>query len=283
MRSIWNGALEMGPLVIPVKLLSGMVSDEDRVPVHQVRKSDAGRIRMKRYAEPDGPDGPEVPYSEIVKGYQTPNGQTVLLTKDDFEKAYGGASRQAKILMFADPGPLPRAAHESSYYLQPGDHGERSYQMLAEALTRAGKAAVVEFTLRDRKSLGLLYPDGNGYLVLERLNWAADLHTPEFAAPRPGISETDAALADQMIAMWSGEFRWEDYEDTGAKALADLVAGRIETGQVAGTPETPHSAVPMGLAEMLTASVAAAKAAKGPKAPARKPRARKPAAVKQAA
>src|SRR5690606_41808112 len=45
-------------------------------------------------------DGQEVPYSEIAKGYQLPNGETVVLTDEDFEDLPLNTTRMVDVLQF---------------------------------------------------------------------------------------------------------------------------------------------------------------------------------------
>src|SRR5438034_9147831 len=79
MRSIWKGTVSFGLVTIPVRLYSA--TEEKDVAFHQVRRSDGSRIRYKRVA---ASDGEEVPYSEIAKGFELPDGETVVLTDEDF-------------------------------------------------------------------------------------------------------------------------------------------------------------------------------------------------------
>jgi DNA end-binding protein Ku len=169
-------------------------------------------------------------------------------------------------------------AHESTYVVQPSGKGaEQAYAVLAEALRRSGKMAVVSVAVRKRAALALLYPGENGYLVLERLQWAASVGTPPFEAPA-GAPEDMIEAAQNLIGLSAKPFDWTAQEDTSAKALAGVIQAKIETGQVTGTPVAPGTgASPAGLMAALAASVEAAK----PKPAARKPRARK--TIKEAA
>jgi len=276
MRSVWDGAISFGMVVIPVKLLPA-TSDSGGLELHRVRRSDGSRVKMRRYAEADGPDGPEVPWEDTVMGYETGNGTTVLVEESDFTLAYGEKNRAARVITFIPAGSLPRVAHESTYYVQPGKGGDGAYALLAEALKRTGKVAVVSVAVRARQALALLYPDERGYLLLERLQWAADVGTPPFEAPS-GVSEDQVEAAENLIALSSAPFDWAAQEDASASALADVIARKAETGQVVGTPTAPGTgAAPADLMAALAASVEAAK----PKPPARKPRAGK--AVKEEA
>lgn len=261
---------------IPVKL--GTAVSEDKLPLHQVRRKDASRIKLKRVAEADGQ---EVEWADLTMGYETGSGQTVLVEDADFEAAYGEKSRDAKILMFVDlGGVVPRRAHDTSYVVQPGPGGERAYELLAEAMTRAGKVAVVSIAVRQREALAMLYA-ADGYLILERLQWAANVKQPDFAAPHTEIGEAEISLAQNLVTSMSGTFDWQARTDTSMEKLSAVIQGKVENGQLTGTPKAPGSnPAPLNLAEALKASVAAAKATQKP---ARKPRTRKTATEVKAA
>ncbi len=268
MKSVWTGTLGFGMVVIPVKL--GTAASDNRLPLHEVRRSDGSRINYRRFA---AADGEEVPYSEIRKGYEAGDGTVVLLEDADFELAYGQKNRAAKITGFIPAGTLPRLAHDQSYYVQPEPNGEQAYELLAAALRRSGKAAVVSFAMRQREANAMLYATDDGYLVLERLRWAADVKRPDFAAPSGKVTEEQVEQAQNLIGLSTGEFSWDAAADESAQRLAEVVQAKISTGQAVGTPAAPGTGAPANLEDMLRASVEAARAAQ---APVRKTRARRP-------
>jgi len=280
MRSIWAGTVGWGMVSVPVKL--GTAVSEDRLPLHRVRRSDGSRIRQQNIAEADGAP---VPRADIRTGYQAGNGQVVVLEKEDFERAYGEKNRTARILAFVPADSAPRTAHETSYYVQPDAGGEKAYALLARAMEEAGKAAVVSVAVRQREALGMLYPDGNGYLVLERLHWAAEVRTPDFPAPAPHLEPAETAMAASLVSELSGPFDWSAFTDQTQEKLNTVIQAKLETGQVLGTPSAPAPGAatrPEDIMAVLAASVAQAKAERAPE-PVRKPRARKTAASEKAA
>lgn len=281
MRSIWTGTLGWNMITIPVKL--GTAVSDGGLELHQFRKGDGSRIRFRRTAEADGAD---VEYGDVRKGYELGSGQVVLLEDADFELAYGAKTRQAVIQAFVPGNSAPRLAAETSYYVQPDKNGDRAYALLAEAMKRTGKAAVMTIAVRQREAMGLLYATEDGYLVLERLHWASEVKRPDFAAPRAGLTEAGIDLAENLITQMSGTFNWAAFEDTSAQALMDVIQAKAETGQVTGTPPAavPGAATPPGdIMAALEASVAAAVAARAPAPVARRPRARKAVTAARAA
>lgn len=258
-RSMWSGTIGTGMLVLPVKL-SNAVSG-DGLELHRYRTSDGSRIRMNRVAEADGKD---VAYADTSQGYELADGTVVLLTDDDFAKAFGEKSRTAKITQFVDEDALPRTAAGASYYVQPGKGGETAYALLNTAMNNTGKAAVVSIAIRQREAYALLYAQGD-YLILERLHWGSDVKLPEFAAPAPVLDASLVALAENLVNEMSAPFDWRSVPDENEARLAAVVQAKAETGQVTGVPAPRAAAVPPAdLAAALLASVEAARAAKDP-------------------
>src|SRR5580692_9637677 len=93
MRSIWKGTVSFGLVSIGVKMYSA--TEEKDVSFHQVRRSDGSRIRYRRVAE-----GEEVPYSDIAKGFPLPNGETVVLTDEDFADLPLPSARVVDVMQF---------------------------------------------------------------------------------------------------------------------------------------------------------------------------------------
>lgn len=266
MRSIWSGTLGVSVIALPVTL--GSAVSEAKSRVHKVRRSDGSRIKYRGFAEADGQ---EVPYGETVRGYELDDGRMVILADADFERAFGPKSRDAKILFFTDPAQVPRTAHDASYYVQPGKGGEKAYALLAEAMSRTGRVAVVSFALRDREALGILYPTANGeYLVLERIQWHADVRQPDFAPPMHAAypSEAEISQAESLVKALTEEFDWPAYTDQATVKLAEVAAEKAAAGQGVSEPARPAAApATVDLATALRESLAAVKAAKAAKAP----------------
>lgn len=257
MRAMWSGSFGISLLTIPVKL-GAAVSDGD-LKLHQHRRSDGSRIKYLRVAEADGA---EVPYSEIVKGAETADGSVVLLEDKDLEQAFGEKSRNAKILMFTDPANIPRIAAGKAYVVQPDIGGEKTYALLAGALARTNKVAVVQIALRQRERLGLIYAD-EGYLYMESLEWVDDVRKPDFEAPDTEVTDAEAAMADQLVEQMSSNFDFSAYHDESKLRLAELVAAKAEVGQVFSGPTTGTNSMHIpDVTAALSASISAMKAAK---------------------
>jgi DNA end-binding protein Ku len=263
--SVWNGSLSISLLNVPVKLVPG--TGDGEIELHQYRKADVSRIRFKRYAEADGADGAEVPWSELSKGYETGDGSVVLLGKEDFTAAYGEANKVGEIMMFTHIESVPRMASAKSYIIKPNIGGERTYSLLVAAMKSADKVAVLKYAMRERFNLAMIYVKDN-YLVLEQLLWSDDVRTPDFAVPENTWSETEVKQAVALIDSMTDNFNFEAQHDDARAKLDAVVQSKIEGGHA--TAPT-RSAVDKGTQQFadvmagIQASLAAAKKVPAPR------------------
>jgi DNA end-binding protein Ku len=272
LRSIWTGAIQLGPLILPVKL--GSAVKDNKLGLHMVRESDGSRINFKNIAENDGA---EVPYDKSAKGYDTPDGSLVVLGRKDFEEAFGPKNRTATVLMFTDASNVPPMATKTSYWVQPGIGGERSYALLAQVLRESGKVGVITFAMRQRMAAAVLRPH-EGYLALEALEWDADLIKPDFTVPAQTGTETELNLTRQLVEAATSKYDHTAQHDPSREALAAVIQGKIERGEVIAAPPRPDNVgQPQDLTAMLTAAVEAQKPKPEPAAP--KQRARRKSAA----
>src|SRR5436305_7838522 len=83
-RSIWNGTIRFALIAVPIKVHSA--TDDKSIHFHQVHAADGARIKQKRICSKEGK---EVPYKQVVKGYEVRNGEYVVLTQDEINAAAG--------------------------------------------------------------------------------------------------------------------------------------------------------------------------------------------------
>ena len=176
MRSIWKGALSFGMIHIPVRLYSASKSRELKFKL--LHKKDLSEIRYARICKADGK---EIPWEEIVKGYEYQKGDYVVLTEEDFEKADIKKTRTIEILDFTDENEIDTLYYSSPYYLEPEKGAGKAYALLREALKRSKKVAVGRFVFRHHEHLGVVRPHGD-LLVLHQLRH--DPHSGTFPAHR---------------------------------------------------------------------------------------------------
>ena len=268
MRSIWSGAITLSLINIPVHL--GSTTKDNGLSLRLVRQSDGSRIKYPKIAEADGK---EVPWHEIGKGYDAPDGSLVVLSQDEVRNVHGEKNRTAEITMFTDAGNIPPLAVKSSYWVEPETGGAKTYALLAGALQDAGEVAVLTFSMREKEAVAILRAH-DGYLALETLEWDANMVRPDFAAPPQTASKADQELAAKLIADMTGKYDHTTQVNKSDDAVMAVIQGKIETGQVIKPPASP-GAPRRGMPADLTASLqAAVDAQKGKVTPKRTTRAK---------
>ncbi|MCW2681023.1 MAG: Ku protein [Frankiales bacterium] len=265
MRSIWKGAISFGLVTIPVKLYSATELKE--VSFHQVRRSDGSRIKYKRVA---AVDGEEVSYGDIAKGYELSNGETVVLTDEDFKDLPLTTSRAIDVLQFVPLDELDPIFFEKSYYLEPDKAGTKPYVLLRDALEQSGKVAIVKVALRNRESLAALRVR-DGVFVLETMLWPDEVRKPDFGFLDEDVEvrPQELVMAGSLIDTLTGEFDPSEYKDGYREALQAVIEAKVEGREVVQPTEAqPTSGTVVDLMAALRASVEAAKKGRSAEEPA---------------
>jgi DNA end-binding protein Ku len=278
MRSIWKGVVSFGLVTIPIRLYSA--TEEHDVPLHQVHEKDGARVRYKRVCEAEGT---EVAYSEIAKGYELPDGDTVILTDQDLKSLPIASSRTIEVMRFVPDEQIPGIYFSKSYYLQADGPGLKPYVLLRNALAGAGSSALVKVALRQRESLAILRPYED-VLLLQTMLWPDEIRSTESIAPPDDIDvrPQELQMAQSYIDALVGDFEPEEFSDEYAEALRSLVEAKAAGREVTRVAEpAARTGEVIDLMAALEASVAEAKAARaGKAAPARSGTPAKKAAAK---
>ncbi|MER7560148.1 Ku protein [Nocardioides sp. NPDC126508] len=266
MRAIWKGAVSFGLVSVPVKLYSATESHD--VSFRQVHQADGGRIRYQRICSIDGE---EVPYSEIAKGYETEDGEMVVLTDDDFANLPTTSSREIAVEKFVPSDQIDPMLFEKSYYLEPENTGIKPYALLRQALLDADRVALVTVALRQRTTVAALRvrPTDNGdVIVLQTMMWPDEIRVPDFKVEAGEIKDSEIKMANMLVETLAGDFHPEEFSDDYADAVEEMVQAKIEGGEVERTPtSTKTSGEVVDLLAALQRSVAAAKKSRGEEVP----------------
>ncbi len=278
MQAIWKGAISFGMVTIPIKVFSA--TEEKDISFRQVHVADGGRIRYKRICSIDGE---EVPYSDIGKGYEMPDGRMIVLEPDDFADLPLTSKKVIDVLEFVPADQVDPLYLGKSYYLAAdGGPGAKPYVLLRDALEGSELYALVKVALRSRESLGLLRTVDN-ILILQVMLWPDEIRDAAFAAPPEDVEirSQEKAMASSYIDTLRGEFNPDQYHDEYRTALEQVVEAKA-----AGVPlpaesdeEETEGAEVVDLVAALRASVEAAKARRAGTgdAPAKKTAAKSPA------
>ncbi len=260
MRAIWKGAISFGLVTVPVKLYSATESHD--VTFRQVHAKDGGRIKYQRVCSLDGE---EVAYADIAKGYETDDGEMVILTDDDLADLPVSSSKEIAVEKFVPSDQIDPMLLEKSYYLEPDSAGVRPYALLRDALRESDRVAVVTVSLRTRTTPALLRVRDD-VLVMQTLMWPDEIRAADFPileeAGTPKKQELQ--MAQMLLETLAGDWDPSDFEDDYAGAVEALVAAKREGGEVTRTqPEEASAGEVVDLLAALQRSVEAAKTSRG--------------------
>ena len=281
MRAIWKGAVSFGLVSVPVKVYAATESHD--ISFRQVHAKDGGRIKYQRICSLDGD---EVEYADIAKGYETEDGEMVILSDDDLAELPAVSSREIAVEKFVPRDQIDPMLFEKSYYLEPEKTGAKPYALLREALLETDRMAVATVALRQRKTIAVLRvkPTDNGdVIVLQTMMWPDEVRTPDFSVEAGDVKPAEVKMAHMLVETLAGDFDPEEFEDDYAEAVQALVKQKIEGGEIKRTPtSTKSSGEVVDLLAALQRSVAAAKEARGEEPAEEKPAPKRKAAKKSA-
>jgi DNA end-binding protein Ku len=258
-RAIWSGSISFGLLNVPVKLYSAV--SRKQISFRELRESDGSRIRHKRVAESDGE---EVPYEEIVKGYELAPEQYVVLTRDELEDLDPKKTKAIEIEDFVDLDQIDPIYFVQPYYLAPDKSAERAYALLVKAMKDERKVAVARFVLRNREHLAAIRPMGD-VLTLTTMRFADEVVSPEElddTLPENGEApkKKELDMAKQLVGSLTGDFDPSQYRDEYREELLALIERKAKgEALVEAVSEEPKPTKAPDLMAALEESLAAIK------------------------
>jgi DNA end-binding protein Ku len=254
-RSMWKGGISFGLVMIPVRLYAA--TEQKDIAFRQVHRADGGRIRFRRFCSVCDE---EVPYEDVVKGYELSTGEMVVLDDEDLADLPLPTTKSIEVLHFAPAEQLDPILFNRSYFVEPEAAGARAYVLLRDALEQSGRIAIAQVALRQRESLATLRTR-DGVLVLETLLWPDEVRDAAFpfleqdVEVRPQELTMASSLIDSMTSDFDADAHHDGYREALAEVVEAKVAGREltqpSTVEIAAGPST-------SLADALRASLAAA-------------------------
>lgn len=275
-RAIWSGAISFGLVNVPVKLYSA--TSPKTVRFHQLHARDGVRIQQKRICPADGE---EVPYDQLVKGFEIAPDRYVVVRQEELEALDPRRTKTIDIEAFVELAEIDPVFYDSAYHVAPATGGAKAYALLLSAMEAAGKVAIGRFVLRTRQQICALRPAG-GVLMLSTMLYGDEVNAPERLDELDGLAEVEAnerevAMAEQLIASLSTPFDPSAYRDEYRERVLELIERKAAGEEIAVQPAVEQQPEVPDLMAALEASVAAVRG-DGKQAPARRRRASKPAA-----
>lgn len=228
-RAVWTGQIRLSLVSIPVELYSARVSGA-RLSFRQIHQPTGKPVRHEKTVPGVGP----VEADEIVKGYDTGEGEWLLIAPEEIDAIRLETKKTLDLVQFVEACEIPPLYFDRPYYVMPAeDLAEEAYRVLRDALRQSGKAGLGQVVMRGREYLTALRPCGDG-LLLETLHYPDEIRKAEplFASIQDEKADPELLeLATSLIERKTAAFDASAFEDRYAAALRDLIARKRKSGK----------------------------------------------------
>lgn len=257
-RPMWKGSVNFGLVNVPIRMYRA-VSPRD-VRFHQLHAKDKARIREKRICEAEGT---EVPYEEIIKGYEISKGVYVTITPEELKALAPKGTYAIDIEDFVPSNDIHPLYYDAHYHLVPETNAARAYALLSQALESSGRIGVGRVVLRTKQYTCAVRPNGPG-LMLSLMNSVDEVIPLEqidgMPSHMPKVNARELATAEQLIESLSAPFDPEKYRDVYREQLEEVLKQKAGGVEIRPSPVAePEYTAPANLMEALKKSLAAAK------------------------
>jgi len=228
---MWTGTINFGLVNIPVELHSGEAADT--LDFDLLDKRDFSPVKYRRV---NATSGREVPWSDIIKGYQYEKGEYVALSDEDFRSANVEATRSIDIEEFVDRSEISPIYYDKPYFLRALKNGQRAYALLRDVMKKSGKIGIAKVVIRTRQHLGALLVEDD-LLVLNLMRFPQELRDAskfdpaESAVKRTPVSGREVKMAAQLVESMAAQWRPQKYRDEYRDDLLKLIQRKIKSGQ----------------------------------------------------
>ncbi len=224
MRAIWKGAISFGLVNIPIALYPATRREE--LSFHLLRGSDLSPINNKRVATADGK---EVPWDQIVKGYEYEKGKFIVLKEEDFARVDIEATQTVDITDFVKIEEVSPIFFYKPYFMEPQKGGEKAYALLRTALKKSDKIGIAKVVIRTRQHLAAVKPQGEG-LMLELMHFEGELvDVKSFKVPpESAVAEKELKMAQSLIDTLTSKWDPAKYRDDYRQALETVIDEKLK-------------------------------------------------------
>jgi DNA end-binding protein Ku len=244
-RSIWSGAISFGLVTVPVKLYSSV--SRKTVRFHQLNGKTGVRIQQKRV---DPTTGDEVPYEDIVKGFELTPDRYVVIEPGELEALDPKKTKAIEIEDFVALDEIDPIYYDHPYYLAPGTGGAKPYKLLLDAMRETGRVAIATVVIRSKQQLVAVRPMGDDLLGMATMVFPDEIIDPsgleELAAVEEvEINPRELEIAEQLVDSLSGPFDPEKYRDTYREEVLELVERKAQGEHIAVQPAAEEDEEPV--------------------------------------
>jgi DNA end-binding protein Ku len=226
-RALWKGAISFGLVNVPVELHSA----QKRSAALELTMLDKRDLAPVGYQRVNKESGREVPWKDVVKGYEYKDGEFVVLSAEDFRRANPQASRTVDIHAFVDLAAIAPQHFETPYYLLPEKRGEKAYALLRETLQKSEKAGIATVVIRTKQYLAALIAQDE-LMVLNTLRYADELKEPSaLKVPKARVTGKELDMALRLVNDMADDWKPEKFHDTYREDILKRVKQKVKAGE----------------------------------------------------
>jgi DNA end-binding protein Ku len=244
-RAIWSGAIAFGLVTVPVKLFSAV--SRKSVRFHQLNGKTGVRIQQKRV---DPTTGDEVPYEDIVKGFELTPDRYVVIEPDELEALDPKKTRAIEIEDFVALDEIDPIYYDHPYYLAPGAGGAKPYKLLLDAMRETNRVAIATVVIRSKQQLVAVRPMSDHLLGMATMVFPDEIVDPSSIEELEAVEEVEInprelEIAQQLIDSLAGPFDPDSYRDTYRDEVLALVERKAQGEQIAVQPQAEEDEEPV--------------------------------------
>jgi DNA end-binding protein Ku len=255
LRANWKGYLKLGEIVTAISLHTA-VSTSDRIAFHTLNRKTGNRVHRQFV---DSETGMPVEHDDQVKGYETDQGEYVVLEPEEIAAAIPDSDKTMTIQAFVPCHEIDKLYFDRPYFLRPDSPTTSgAFNLLREGMASEKVAALARTVLFRRVRTLLVRPHENG-LIATTLNFDYEVRSASAAfkdIPKIKIQGEMLELAQHIIGTKEGSFDPKAFGDRYEDALAELVHAKL-AGRKIKPISQPKSAKVVSLLDALRASATA--------------------------
>ncbi|MFA6916532.1 MAG: Ku protein [Parachlamydiales bacterium] len=260
MHTVWKGSLSFGLVNIPVRMYTA--SRERELKFVLLHKKDLSQIRYARICKNEEK---EVPWDEIVKGYEYQKGDFVILDDKDFEKVDVKKSKSIEIVNFIDEEEIDPIYFVKPYFLEPDKEAGNAYSLLRDAMKKSKKVALARYVIRNHEHLAAVKVHDNMLLLIE-MRYCDELVQPEdLKIPTVKSENKQLEMAIKFIEQLTVPFVPEDYKDTYTEELKEVIEKKAKGKTIQPKSGEPKKTKVHDIMALLQASLEGTKKKPAPK------------------
>lgn len=250
-RPIWKGQISFGLVNIPVTLYPAVERTE--LHFHLLDSRDMGHIRYERVNEETGA---EVPWNEVVKGYEYEKNNYVVVKDEELKRIAVESTQTINIENFVAAKDLDCIYFDKPYYLIPEKKTEKGYVLLREALRNKKAVGIAKVVIRTRQYLTAIMPYRDG-LLLNLLHFAQEFRDiknfdlPSGKIEKYKISKKELQIAEDLIAAMTDKWNPKKYHDDYRENLMAWIHKKVKAGKTNILPPKEEEPAPTKIIDFM--------------------------------